>query len=227
MKQTSKNPPPEAVDKANNSPVRSAYRRLAPVYDWVFGLSLEKGRRTALRATQALPGDAVLEVGVGTGLSLQHWDRECQVTGIDLSPEMLERAQKLIRSHGLDKVELHAMDAQAMDFPDNHFDKIAAMYVVSVVDDPAALMSEICRVAKPGARIVIINHFAHRRAWIRRIERAIARATAFIGFDAALPVDPILKTPGLRILEVVPANWLGYWTLIIGEVDKADEADPS
>ncbi|MFO8027157.1 MAG: class I SAM-dependent methyltransferase [Opitutales bacterium] len=204
--------------KAN--PVRSAYRRLAPVYDWVFGPSLEKGRRTALRTVEARPGESVLEVGVGTGLSLQYWDRECRITGIDLSPEMLERADKLCRRHGLENVDLHAMDAQNMDFPDNHFDKIAAMYVVSVVEDPAALLREVHRVGKPGARVVIINHFEHRHPWVRKAERSIARATGLIGFNAALPVDPVIKTEGFRVLEVLPANWLGYWTMIIAEVEK-------
>jgi phosphatidylethanolamine/phosphatidyl-N-methylethanolamine N-methyltransferase len=203
------------------SPVKAAYRRLAPVYDWVFGPSLEKGRRAALRAAQARPGDSVLEVGVGTGLSLQHWDPQCKVTGIDLSAEMLKRAKMLCQSRGLHHVELNAMDAQNMNFPDNHFDKIVAMYVVSVVEDPAALMREILRVAKPGARVVIVNHFEHRHPWVRALERSIARATGLIGFNAALPLDPVIETDGLRVLDVVPANWLGYWSLIIGRVEKA------
>ncbi|NBB79736.1 MAG: methyltransferase domain-containing protein [Verrucomicrobia bacterium] len=210
----------QAEPKSNPSPVRSAYRRLAPVYDWIFGPSLEKGRRTALRAVGALPGDSVLEVGVGTGLSLHHWDPECRVTGIDLSPEMLGRAEKMCQRRDLENVELHAMDAQNMEFSDNQFDKIAAMYVVSVVDDPTALMQEILRVAKPGARVVIVNHFEHRHPWVRTAERSISRATGLIGFNAALPVDPVIETEGFRVLEVVPANWLGYWTLIIGEVVK-------
>ena len=205
---------------STSSPVRSAYRRLAPVYDWVFGPSLEKGRRSALRAVEAHPGDSVLEVGVGTGLSLQHWNRECKITGIGLSPEMLKRANKLCQRRRLENVDLHAMNAQNMDFPDNHFDKIAAMYVVSVVEDPAALLREIHRVGKPGARVVIINHFEHRHPLVRKAERSIARATGLIGFNAALPVDPVIQTEGLRVLEVLPANWLGYWTMIIAEVDK-------
>ena len=211
---------PESGSKSNSSPVRLAYRRLAPVYNWVFGPSLEKGRRTALRAVDARPGDSVLEVGVGTGLSLHHWHSKCRVTGIDLSPEMLERATKQCERHSLKNVKLCAMDAQNMDFPDNHFDKITAMYVVSVVDNPNVLIHEILRVAKPGARVVIVNHFEHRHPWVRTIERSIARATGLIGFNAALPVDPVIETEGLHVLEVIPANWLGYWTLIIAEVVK-------
>lgn len=161
-----------------------------------------------------------MEVGVGTGLSLPHWDRECKITGIDLSPEMLDRADQLCRRHGLRNVELHAMDAQNMDFPDNQFDKIAAMYVVSVVDDPGSLLREIHRVAKPGARVVIINHFEHRHPWVRKVERTIAGVTGLIGFNAALPVDPVIETEGFRVKEVLPANLLGYWTMIIAEVEK-------
>lgn len=219
---TSQSEPSSAIKTGASkpNPVRAAYRRLAPVYDWVFGPSLEKGRRTAQRTVEAAPGESVLEVGVGTGLSLQHWNQKCHITGIDLSPEMLQRAKKLCQRHELDNVELQAMDAQNMDFPDNHFDKIAAMYVVSVVEDPGALLREIHRVGKPGARVVIINHFEHRHPWVRKAERTIARATGLIGFNSALPVEPVIQSEGLRVLEVLPANWLGYWTMIIAEVEK-------
>lgn len=181
---------------------------------------MEKGRRSALRELEAKPGESVLEVGVGTGLSLPHWNRESLVTGIDLCPEMLGRAEKIRRRHRLENVELQAMDAQDMEFPDSRFDKIAAMYVVSVVEDPASLLNEIQRVGKPGARVVIINHFEHRHPLVRKMERAVSGLTGLIGFNAALPLDPVMQAKGFRVLNVQPANWLGYWTMITAEVEK-------
>ena len=118
--------------------VKAAYRRYASVYDALFGPVLQPGRKAVLEALECRPGDRVLEVGVGTGLSLPMYPSFVRVTGVDLSREMLEKARVRVARRALTNVEgLHEMDAQAMDFPDASFDKIVAMYVVSVVQEPA------------------------------------------------------------------------------------------
>jgi len=202
------------------SAVLNVYRRMAPVYDWVFGPILERGRRSAVRALDALPGERVLEVGVGTGLSLPHWPASARVTGIDLSSSMLLRAERRRRRRNLAHVELSEMDAQAMTFPDDHFDKVAAMYVVSVADNLDALLGEMLRVCKPGGRIAIVNHFANGHARLRRGERALAGYAGVLGFNTAIPLERVVRAKGLAVLEVGPANWLDYWTLIVAKPIK-------
>jgi phosphatidylethanolamine/phosphatidyl-N-methylethanolamine N-methyltransferase len=197
--------------------VRSAYRRWAPVYDELFDRCFRAGRRRAIETVAGQPGSRILEVGVGTGLALPLWPRHCRVTGIDISEPMLERAARVCRRDGLDHVDLRVLDAQATDYPDNHFDRVVAMYVASVVPSPPALLTEMRRICKPGGRIVIVNHFAHPHPVLRGFERILADHAALLGFNAAMPVETVTQAPGLRILQVQPVNWGGYWTLIEAE----------
>lgn len=197
--------------------VRSAYERWAPVYDQVFGACFRPGQHAAVAALASVPGDRILEVGVGTGLALPLWHREARVTGIDISERMLQRADRLCRRQGLRNVNLRVLDAQATDYPDNHFDKIAAMYVVSVVPHAPTLLAEMRRICKPGGRIAIVNHFAHPNRVIGRLERLLADHAALLGFHTAMPTGVVTRAAGLRILRIQPVNWGGYWTLIEAE----------
>lgn len=193
---------------------------MAPAYDALFGWSLEPGRRAAAQSLNPIPGEHLLEVGIGTGLALSRWPREIKITGIDACAAMLERAQRLCDRRGYDHVTLQTMDAQKTTFPDNHFDKISAMYVVSVVPDPAAMLQEFVRIGRHGAHIAIINHFAHRHPLIRRTEKLLDGLTRWAGWDLSLSTDFIKRTPGLRIISERPANWFGYWTLITAKIQK-------
>src|SRR5689334_15288084 len=104
--------------------VKAAYRRYAAVYDAVFGPVLQPGRKAVMQALGLRPGDRVLEVGVGTGLSLPLYPREVKITGIDLSREMLEKARRRVERRRLANIEaLVEMDAERMSFPDASFDK--------------------------------------------------------------------------------------------------------
>jgi phosphatidylethanolamine/phosphatidyl-N-methylethanolamine N-methyltransferase len=219
----------EALLKASDTPlpaprkaltlgkVRSAYQRWAPVYDELFGACFKPGQLGAVEALASQPGEKILEVGVGTGLALPFWHRQAAVTGIDISERMLQRAARLCARRRLDHVQLRVLDAQATDYPDNHFDKIAAMYVVSVVPNVPALLAEMRRICKPGGRIVIVNHFAHRHPVIGWGERILARHAALLGFNSALPLETVTHAEGLQVRQVRPVNWGGYWTLIEAE----------
>lgn len=197
--------------------IMRAYRRMAPVYNWVFGPVFQEGRRSAIEALSPAPGERVLEVGVGTGITLRYWPSHARITGIDISPEMLARATEACTQHQLENVELNLMNAQAMTFPDNSFDKIAAMYVVSVAPDLPALLREIQRVCVPGGRICIVNHFAHSNRLMRYIERGLSSYAGFLGFESALAIEQITHRSSLKILDVRKVNLAGYWTLIEAE----------
>ena len=131
--------------------IQKAYRFYAPIYNSIFGRIVGEGRREAVDALPREAGDRILEIGVGTGLSLPLYEPGLKVTGIDVSPDMLEIARRKYPQQTHPQVhELLEMDAQNLDFPDNYFAGSVAMYVASVVPDPAAMMREMFRVTQPG-----------------------------------------------------------------------------
>jgi phosphatidylethanolamine/phosphatidyl-N-methylethanolamine N-methyltransferase len=176
--------------------VKAAYRRYARIYDVVFGAVLQPGRRAVMEALKLRPGDRVLEVGVGTGISLPLYPRDVRITGIDVSREMLEKARARVARARLANVDaLFEMDAEAMVFPDASFDKVVAMYVVSVVPRPTKLLEELHRVCRPDGEIFIVNHFQSENPVMGRLERALAGFSSQIGFN-----------PDLDLRELVPAT---------------------
>src|SRR6266571_1943230 len=142
----------------DNRAVAKAYARWAPVYDLVFGAVFDRGRRAAIDAAQRL-GGRILEVGVGTGISLPDYDRGVRLVGVDLSEPMLRKARVRVATEALAQVEgLAVMDAQRLGFRDGAFDVVVAQYVITVVPDPEATLDEFARVVKPGGEIVLVNH---------------------------------------------------------------------
>lgn len=194
--------------------ITAAYRRYAPVYDVLFGPVFEPGRRRLVDALNCRPGDEILEVGVGTGLSLPYYPRHAHVTGIDLSPHMLARANIQVRRHALRNVALMAMDVQRLSFPDASFDKVSALYVASVVPDPAEMMQELERVCRPGGEVVIVNHFTRNNGVVARIERGLAPLARSLGFRPLFPLDAFIGLTRLELTEAMPVNAFGYWTLL-------------
>ena len=173
--------------------VRAAYRRWAGVYDAVFGGVSAWGRRRAVAEANRLPGTRVLEVGVGTGLALPHYDTQKRITGIDLSAEMLARARDRVKVSRLANVEtLLEMDAEQTGFPDGSFDIAVAMFVASVVPHPRKLLLEMRRVVRPGGHILFVNHFAAERGPRWWAERALAPASRALGWHPDFSIDALL-----------------------------------
>lgn len=197
--------------------VKKAYRRYARYYDLVFGLVFHPGRTTAIEHLHCGPGDRILEVGVGTGLSLGMYPPDVKVVGIDLSQDMLKRAQEKIARENLSHVEaLLQMDAQKMEFPDNSFDKVVAMYVASVVPDVGQLVNEIRRVCKPGGQIVFLNHFQNKNPILRRAEAIVQPLAKYLGFHPDFPMSEFLEKTGFEVTTAIPVNVLDYWTVLVG-----------
>jgi phosphatidylethanolamine/phosphatidyl-N-methylethanolamine N-methyltransferase len=195
--------------------VRAAYRRWAGVYDLVFGGVSAFGRSRTVAAVNALPGNEVLEVGVGTGLALPYYAPGKRVTGIDLSADMLDRARERVRRKNLSGVAgLHVMDAEAMGFPDAHFDIAVAMFVASVVPRPRALLAEMWRVVRPGGHLLFVNHFASEAGPRWWIERAMAPASRALGWHPDFARDALLGKRAQAATSWRPMPPAGLFTLV-------------
>ena len=157
------------------------------------------GRRYAVSLLTPHAGERILEVGVGTGLSLPLYPNGCDVVGIDISDPMLDRARA--RLSGLDhaNVVLKRMDARKIAYPDGHFDKVLAPYVISVVPDPSRVMAEMARVCRPGGTVIVVNHFQSTFAPLAALEHLITPLSTWIGFRMDLPVAAVTGTPGLTL----------------------------
>lgn len=192
--------------------VKAAYRRYANVYDAVFGPVLQPGRKAVIEALGCRPGEKVLEVGVGTGLSLPMYPASVRITGIDLSREMLERARVRVARRRLANVDaLLEMDAEVMDFPDATFDKVVAMYVVSVTDRPAQLLHELQRVCKPEGDIFIVNHVRSDNPVVGAVEKSLARFANQLGFHPDFELKSLVNG-SYRVEHVSSINF--FWKVM-------------
>jgi phosphatidylethanolamine/phosphatidyl-N-methylethanolamine N-methyltransferase len=204
--------PAAALDQAS---IVEAYRRWAGVYDTVFGGISSKGRLRAVSLVNRLPGQDVLEVGVGTGLALPHYNRDKRVTGIDLSKEMLRKARERTREDVLTNVQaLHEMDAEATNFEDNSFDVAVGMFVASVVPNPLRLLTEMRRLVRPGGDILFVNHFAAAKGPRWWLERAMAPASRALGWHPDFAMDAIFSANDLAHIETESVPPFGIFTLV-------------
>jgi len=137
--------------------VQRAYEFYAPIYDFVFDWIFAPGRVAAIKHLQIQPTDVVLEVGIGTGLNMPLYPPAVRLVGIDLSQEMLDKAVERVQNLAMPNVTLKVMDATALDFGDNEFDKVVATYTISAVPDPVAVLREMRRVVKPGGHVIMVN----------------------------------------------------------------------
>lgn len=194
--------------------VARTYRGLAPVYDPLFGRVLEPGRRAMTRVARALAPGSVLEVGVGTGLTLAGYPEVSEVVGIDLSPEMLQRArQRAARLPGR-RISLQWMDAECMDFPDRYFDCVTVPYVLSVTPDPARLVTEIRRVCKIGGHILVVNHFSGSRFWWL-MEQAVRPVADRIGFRSDFSYEAHMLLHDWQVESVRSVNLFHLSKLVV------------
>jgi phosphatidylethanolamine/phosphatidyl-N-methylethanolamine N-methyltransferase len=194
--------------------VRDAYRRWAPVYDLTFGKIAEAGRKHAVQIINRRRG-RVLEVGVGTGLSLPCYGSHLTITGIDLSPEMLAKAEHKVERDNLANVAgLHEMDAGALAFPDESFDTVVAMYVMTVVPEPERVMRELERVCAPGGEVILVNHFSQEEGVRGFVERKLAPFADFIGWRPVFGLDQVLVCDDLRLAERRALRPLGLFTML-------------
>lgn len=205
--------PQAKIQTLNNTDVQKAYSRWAPFYDQTFGKIVEAGVQQTVARANAFSGK-LLEVGVGTGLALPHYAEHLRVTGIDLSAAMLAKARRRVEAEGLTTIEaLEEMDATSMSFADATFDVATAMYVLTVVPDPAGVMHEMARVVKPGGTVLVASHFS-TQGLTGAIERGLAKQAPKLGWRPEFPIDTILVSEKLRLVSLRPIKPLGFFSLL-------------
>ena len=194
--------------------IAKVYSTYSGIYDLVFGKIFHGARETAINLLDLKPGHRVLEVGVGTGLSLQIYPRDCSIIGMDLTGPMLKKSVKRIKKFGLRNVNLQQMDASHLAFGDEHFDAVCAAYVISTVPDPAKVLAEMVRVCRPEGKIVLLNHFAHGNRFVSRFERSISPLCSRIGFRSDLSLESLLEESGLTVEQTIKVNPFHYWHIV-------------
>ena len=193
--------------------IYSRYARFG-VYAIPFGVVFAKGRKRAIELLAAQKGDRVLEVGVGTGLTIPYYPEGVHLVGVDFSEPMLEKAQQRLAADGSRHVALQTMNATALGFADESFDGVVAAYVMSAVPQPKQVLSEMIRVCKPGGRIVFINHFQRENGFLSRIEAKFSPFFQRVGFRTDLKLSELLDGARLRVLHTEGVNVFRYWTLV-------------
>ena len=200
------------------------YYEFSHLYDRIFTRFFFPRIVSTLRSLKIAPGAKVLEVGVGTGLSLSAYPRQAEVTGIDLAPEMLEQAQRKVSREGWRHIRLYQMDALDLRFPDGEFDYVTAFHVVSVVPDHASLMKEMVRVCKPGGTLVVINHFRSNRQWLATFIDKLDPLTRKLGWRTTLQWSELFADVPLRIERRFKTTKSSLFTVVIAK--KPSDSPP-
>lgn len=190
------------------------YSSYSGVYDLFFDTILHPGRRRAIATLAIEPGENILEVGVGTGLSLPLYPDWCHVTGIDISLPMLHRAAEKIVALGRGNIELKRMSADHLKWPEAAFDKVLLSYVISCVEKPEQVVAEVHRVCKPGGRVLFLNHFHSGNRILSWGETRLTPLSRRLGFVLDMPLSIVTGSGLFEVERIERANLFGLWSLV-------------
>ena len=198
--------------------VAKAYARWAPIYDLVFGAVFDAGRKASIAAADKI-GGRILDVGIGTGLSLSDYSRTTRISGVDISEPMLRKAHERVRTLNLTNVDvISVMDAKNLAFADNTFDAVVAQYVITAVPDPEGTLNDFIRVLKPGGELILVNHIGAESGPRKIFELGFAPLARRLGWRPEFPwarlVDWSAKHGGVTLIERRPMPPLGHFSLM-------------
>lgn len=196
------------------------YSDFAPLYDKIFGKIFYSRLERVIDGLEIPPGARVLEVGAGTGTSFPAYPTHCEVTGIDLAPDMLSQARQKIQENGWTHLNVMEMNALELNFPDNVFDYVMAFHVVTVVPDPIRMIEEAKRVCKPGGKIVVVNHFTSDFPFIGSLTEALDPITRWLGWRTDLKLKPFIAMTNLSVERVYKLSKTSLYTVLVGTNQK-------
>jgi len=193
-----------------------SYKRVSSFYDYTFGQVFRPGQRKLVSMMNCSDNDKVLEIGIGTGTSFKYYPPETFVTGIDISPDMLEKAKKNIKNLNLSKKNVLMMNGEQLKFEDDSFDKVVGMYVVSVTQNPDLLIREMKRVCKPNGDIYLVNHFSFDSdsKILKLIEKGLMPVSKYLGWRPYFPFSEFNSYAKLNVQSISKVNLFDYWGII-------------
>ncbi len=197
------------------------YSEFSHLYEKIFSPFFEKRIHAVIKSLNIPPGAKVLEVGIGTGLSMSAYPAHCEVTGVDLAADMLDKAQEKADENGWRHFRLLEMDALNLKFADSSFDYVTSFHVVSVVPDPVRMMREIHRVCKPEGSVVIINHFRSTKPVIGFLVGALTPITRHLGWDASLRLSEAFAGIPVHIEKCFKTSPFSLFTVVVAQNQKA------
>ena len=206
------------TDGPTTALMRKAYARWAPIYDIVYDKLTEPAARAAVDAAVAC-GPRILEAGVGTGLSLGYYPKQVEVYGVDLSEDMLRRAQAKVDKRGLFHVKsLRVMDVTHLTFPDGMFDAVTAQFIITLVPEPEAALDQFARVLRPGGEIILANHFGQPAGPLAALEEMASPVAKAIGWSSAFKASRVeewaKKNGTMEVVELKSLFPAGFFKLM-------------
>ncbi|HRK32179.1 MAG TPA: methyltransferase domain-containing protein [Tepidisphaeraceae bacterium] len=191
------------------------------VYDVTFAKLVKRRISEAIKHMNIAQDDKVLDLGIGTGASLGFYPSQGHVIGIDLSDGMLREARKKIREQNIKNVTLVQANALTLPFPDDYFDHVFISHVISVVSDPVVLVQEAQRVAKPDARIVVLNHFQSSNRFVAMIEKWLCPLCTRLGWRSDLALPELMRKTKMQIDYRYKLDVLDLWETVVMTNNKS------
>lgn len=200
--------------------IKRIYGCYSNFYDFIFKKFFSPRHKHVINQMNIQPNEKILDVGVGTGLSLPLYPDHCHVTGIDLSGEMLSKAHKKINKLNLKNIALKQMDAMDLQFEDNTFDQGIANFVISVVPDPIKVISEMKRVCKKNCNLIIVNHFQSNNKFMAKIEDLVNPICCKMGWRSDLDLDDLIQESNLQVNYKYKMNKIDLWNVVMANNNK-------
>ncbi|MBI3358954.1 MAG: methyltransferase domain-containing protein [Nitrospirae bacterium] len=205
--------------------IDQVYSFYSGFYDVIWNKVFHESREEGVSLLGLRGGERILDVGVGTGLSLLFYPHNCKVVGIDLCDAMLQKGRDRLARHRYAHIELYEMDAMKMDFPDNSFDAIFAAYTISAVPDHSKVINEMIRVCKKGGKLVFLNHFKNGNRLISTCEKIISPLTKKMGFRADLELSTLFSGKPIMIEKRQSMKPFNYWDLVLCVNQKSENGN--
>lgn len=194
-----------------------SYNTFIPlVYDPLMYL-IKKERKSALEMLEFQKGDNVLIPGIGMGHDLAFIPGDIHIEGIDLSDVMLSGATLKAKNLHRDNIALNVMDAETLEYPDNHFDKAVLILFLTVVYDPKKVFSEVVRVLKPGGKILVLDHFVKSGVVPASVLKVLDTVMKFSFTSLSRVFEEIIEGQGVSVVSKVSSKIPGFSIYVLSK----------